>query len=213
MRPQDIRVEIKELLRAFAEVDGPKKKQKCVTTELLRDMLALAHDLSEFHEHNADLIVGAYFFAMRACEYAKTKRKGKTKPLRLGNITFRDRRKRIVAQTDPMLEKKAVYVSICFEDQKNGLKMDRRTQAESNDRELCPVGSWSRVCKRVRRTVKGADDDTLVCMIGLGKQGNVCATDKSTLELLRLTCRTCGSDGLYGIKPHDSRTISYRMLQ
>ncbi len=210
LRQQDQRLAIRELIKAFSASDGPKKKQKSVTTELLCDMLELTKEMGEFHQHSADLIVGAYFFAMRACEYAKTKTPGQTKTLSLGNITFRDKRRRILSHDDPLLEEKAAYVTICFVNQKNGLKMDRRTQARSNHDELCPVRSWARVCKRVRRTTGHCDDNTLVCKIGIKGKGNVFATDESTLKLLRLTCRTYGSDGLYGIEPHELGTKSVR---
>ena len=202
MRQQDQRLAIRELIKAFSALDGPKKKQKSVTTELLCDMLELTKEMGEFHQHSADLIVGAYFFAMRACEYAKTKTPGQTETLSLGNITFRDKRRRILSHDDPLLEEKAAYVTICFVNQKNGLKMDRRTQARSNHDELCPVRSWARVCKRVRRTTGHCDDNTLVCKIGIKGKGNVFATDESTLNLLRLTCRT------YGRTPGQTETLA-----
>jgi hypothetical protein len=41
------------------------------------------------YAHTADLVLGAFFFAMRSCEYTKTARPGRTKRIQMGGIVFR----------------------------------------------------------------------------------------------------------------------------
>jgi hypothetical protein len=88
---------VKELLKAFEARDPPPNRQKAIARHRpqiipLRDLKQLAACWGELAEHSADLIEGAYFFAMRSREFCKAKRKGKNKTLRLRNILFRDRR-------------------------------------------------------------------------------------------------------------------------
>lgn len=92
-----------------------------------------------------DLIEGGFFFAMRVHKFAKAQRKGKTKHITLGNISFWDRMRVILSQLDPKLEEKAYFVTITFVDQKNRKKMDRRTQQATKER-VCPARAQAWVC-------------------------------------------------------------------
>ena len=73
-----------ELNKLFAgmEADSPNVvRQKAITPKLLRHIIHDTNEaiLNEPKDHAADLIVGAFFFAMRACEYVKTPVPGITK--------------------------------------------------------------------------------------------------------------------------------------
>jgi hypothetical protein len=57
----------------------------------------------------------------------------------MGCIVFRTLSRRVLNLTDPALLKLADYVTIIFKDQKNGKKMDARTQKRSGHAYLCPV--------------------------------------------------------------------------
>jgi hypothetical protein len=61
-----------------------------VTPALLLDLHAFFQDKPVGIRHTADLILGSYFFAMRACEFCITEKPGRTKRLTTDNITFRD---------------------------------------------------------------------------------------------------------------------------
>lgn len=122
---------IRALLRAIDHISPPEKRQKAITPKLLRKLWKLSSlkgTDANIHDHAIDLIIGAFFFAMRPCEYVSTGQPGKTKILRLRTIQFRCRKKRVIAHTDSRLLRKARFVSVTFEDQKNGDKMDVRTQ-------------------------------------------------------------------------------------
>jgi len=91
---------IRSLLRGFESIDDPPNRQKAVTPALLRDLVKMVTNFPEGSRHAADLIVGAYFFAMRACEFCSTKNRGRTRILTCGNVTFRDKDRNQVRQSE-----------------------------------------------------------------------------------------------------------------
>jgi hypothetical protein len=139
----ELRPVLNDLFRAFKASDGPLEKQKALTPDLLRDMAKSYEQMGEVGRHTADLTVGAYFFAMRACEFCKTPRRGKTRLLALENVEFRDTRKRVISHDDPELLRRARFVTITFVDQKNREKFEKRTQPRTRRKWLCPVRAWA----------------------------------------------------------------------
>jgi hypothetical protein len=95
----------------------------------------------------ARLAIGAFFFAMRSCEYLKVRGPRKTKLLTLGNIRFRHKRVP-VAHSDPRLHLSTV-VSITFVSQKNGKKDTTITMYRTEDDILCPVKAWAAIVKHL----------------------------------------------------------------
>ena len=77
-------------------------------------------------DHMADLIIGAFFFAMRSCKYALPKEPGRTITIRLGGVTFFDIQHKEINQNHPHLLQIAVHVRLLFEDQKNKEKCERK---------------------------------------------------------------------------------------
>jgi hypothetical protein len=210
---------IRALLRGFEAIDDPPKRQKAVTPALLRDLVAMVQDFPEGSKHAADLIVGAYFFAMRACEFCTTRNRGRTKILTCGNVTFRDKDRNEVPHSDAQLGFKSAFVTICFVDQKNGTKMERRSQRRSGVPGLCPVEAWSAVIHRIQRqfpeiTNKG---DLPVCSYKSGcetstmrSKGHHEVSDERVRELLRSTCQIFDGVNQYGISAGEIGTRSIR---
>ena len=143
--------EIRELIAAMKADSPDRAAQKAITPKLLRYMAAEASltILNHPTDHATDLIIGAYFFAMRACEFTWSSRKGKTKIIRLGGIKFYDCDRNEIPHEDPDLVRKAEYVWILFEDQKNGERNESRSQRKSFHRILCPVLQFARAVQRV----------------------------------------------------------------
>ena len=174
----------------------------------------MVRDFPEGSKHAADLIVGAYFFAMRACEFCATKNRGRTRVLTCGNVLFRDENRNEVLHSDGALGEKAVFVTICFVDQKNGTKMERRSQRRSGVDGLCPVQPWASVVKRIDRQFKDVQDksDLPVCTYkqedGGSKRYEV--SDERIRDLLRSTCRTYDGINQYGIGEREVGTRSIR---
>jgi hypothetical protein len=110
----------------------PTNWQTALTPEMLKDLQLLAQGMGGTTTHTGDLIEGAFFFfAMRGCEFVQVRKRGRTRPLTLGNLPFQDKRGMERDQDDPDLEAKARFVTITFVDQKNRKKMDRRSQRMS----------------------------------------------------------------------------------
>jgi hypothetical protein len=158
------------------------------------------------YDHAVDLIIAAFFFAMRSCEYTKTPKEGLTKRITLRNVTFRDDQKNIMKHSDPNLENKARYVTVRFEAQKNREKCDVRTQRSTGDYVLCPVRRLARAVIRCHRSNLLVSVNTPICLFN-GSQ----ITLSFTRKLLRRTCDVFGGKERFGFDPlKDIRNHSIR---
>ena len=198
------------MIRGYEKDDPPPRRQKAVTPALLLDLVKYTKGLSEWAKHAADLIVGGYFFAMRACEFCRTEKPGRTRRVTLGDIVFRDQHSRVVAQGDPKLDEKAMFVTICFTDQKNGTKMERRSHRKTGQETLCPVKSWARVVQSVRSQIRTREDDSIpVCVYREGQSAKEIRSSQ-VLQLIRESCEFHDGENRYGIKASELGTRSIR---
>ena len=69
--------------------------------------------------HMVDLIIGAFFFAMRSCEYTIPTELEKTTTTQLGGVTFSNVQQKEINQNNLHLLQIAIHVRLLFEDQKN----------------------------------------------------------------------------------------------
>ena len=183
--------ELRGLLTAMEESSPSKKIQKAMTPKLLRYMVfaTLADIINDPVDHATDLIVGAFFFAMRSCEYSWSNRKGRTKMITLGGIKFLDAGRKELSHDDPDLASLAEYVWICFEYQKNGEKDETRTQRRSEDPALCPVIRFIRVVQRVRRFVPDTTDETPLCPVNSFRHRSDFVSQTFTRSLMKKVCK------------------------
>ena len=135
----------------------PTKQQKalplCIIKELVKNKSA------ERGKALGDLAITAFFFTMRSCEYLKVACKEgerKTKRLRVRNIRFY-RNGRELLRSDPTLQA-SDYVSVTFEDQKNGKRQDTIIMQNSGDIILCPCRSLARIIQRILRYPDSNED-------------------------------------------------------
>jgi hypothetical protein len=205
---------VRALLKAFDNADPPPQRQKAITPKLLRQLFKFlaggpkANRVSAY-AHTADIVLGAFFFAMRSCEYTKTARPGRTKKVRMGCIVFRTLSRRVLPLTSPDLLKLADYVTIVFEDQKNGKKMDARTQRRSGHAYLCPVLRWGSAVQRILRTIPTWTDQTSLCSVFL--DGQILEISNAFVrKLLRHTCLLYGGFTTFGFHPHEIGNRSIR---
>lgn len=199
------------MIRGFERVDPPPNRQKALTPALLKDTYEFAQLEGGWTRHAADLIIGGYFFAMRACEFCATERPGRTRKLTLGQVVFRDEESKPIAQEDPLLSSKAMFVTVCFVDQKNGSKMEKRSHRRSGHSLLCPVRAWARVTQRVRREVKSDDYDAIpVCAHSPSRDVGEQISSGQILTLLRKACSKNDGANKYGISPNELGTRSIR---
>jgi hypothetical protein len=155
----------------------------------------------------AQLAILAFFFAMRSCEHTSTPNPGRTKKIDIGHVVFRNARKRILPANCNIDD--AVYVTVTFVDQKNGLKMDVRTQQKTGDPVLCPVLQAHALISRIRRLVPNYDDTTTLNTLHLAGR-TVSLSSTYLLRQIRQTCKACGGKKAFGFDPKDIGTHSLR---
>ncbi len=105
--------------RGFKNNDPPTKQQVAVTGLVLRKFYSTA--LSTLDKIMCEFFIGAFFFAMRSCEYLNVSGKKKTKILTIKNIRFFKGRSE-VHHSNPYLHLDTT-VSITFEFQIKDTKM------------------------------------------------------------------------------------------
>jgi hypothetical protein len=97
----------------------------------------------------ADLIVVAYFFLLRVCEYTKSRRATRTVPLRRQDIQLWNNGA-IILHTAPLHELLlATGATINLENQKNGVRGACVHHATSGDPDIDPVRSLARLVHRI----------------------------------------------------------------
>ena len=158
----------------------------------------------------ADLAILAYFFAMRSCEITTTPNRGRTKIIRLGGVAFRNKegREMDIRNYDDLL-KEATRITVTFEDQKNGLKMDKRTHQRTGDIVMCPVRRMASIARRMINDGMDTGPDTPVNLVRCNGQ-SVQITGEYLRDSLRTTCREGGGKATFGYDPDEIGTRSIR---
>jgi hypothetical protein len=191
--------------RAYKTLDPKEVQQKAIPLCVL-SAIALK-DTTETQVATSQLILGAFFFACRSCEYLRVPnaKEKKTKCLTLRNIAFH-LNGAVLPHSSPLLTV-ADNVAITFETQKNGRKFDTVTQWATHHETLCPVTQWACLVKRIRN-YPGANDDTNVSAVWHhGKIHHM--TSKEITDALRDGLSVFGSKKLR-IEPNEIGTHSIR---
>jgi hypothetical protein len=193
-------------LKGYTNQDPAEKPQKAITPRILRALIAVR--TTTLDEAISQLAVGAFFFAMRSCEYSKVSKstERRTKLLVICNIRF-FRRRRERPHSDPTLHL-ADSVSITFEFQKNDERDATITMHRTGDATLCPVISWSSIVRRIH-AIPGTSNSSPVCtyLRADGTPGLV--TSKQILDRIRDRVTAIGKDVL-GFEAWEVGTHSIR---
>jgi hypothetical protein len=179
-------------LRGYKSVDPGEKPQVAITGSVLRKFHQLA--LSAFDKALCELFIGAFFFAMRSCEYLKVQGPRKTKLLELRNIRFFQANATIPHSSSSLSS--ADCVSITFELQKRDTKNDTITQHKSGDKLLCPVKVWASIVRRIR-SYQSTDASTTVNTFQFPEGGKLhLFSGAELLKRLRFATTAIGQDSL-----------------
>ena len=136
-------------IRGYRIEDPACKRQAPVSPLVLRFILKTAS--TEREVLIANLVIGAFFFACRSCEYSKTTGEPRTRILRIEDMQFLKREEGVVRVKEPS-DDGLTAVRIVFRLQKNLHKEEMVTQHASGDKALCPVRAWGYVCKRALKS-------------------------------------------------------------
>ena len=206
---------VRSLLKAFDNEDPARNQQRAITPKLLRAMYTMAGADAETTRDSelaivADLAIMGYFYAMRSCEFTQTPQRGRTKLIRLSGIVFRDANNVEMDNRDCRMRADAERVTITFENQKNGLKMDRRTHQRSGDPVLCPVKRIAALVDRILRTVPSANADTPINAVYLSGTLHQQISSTTVRNFMRSTCTAKGGKQVFGFDALDIGTKSIR---
>jgi hypothetical protein len=204
---------LKALFRAYDNLDPPPKRQKAITPRFIRALHKLGSASTVLranaYDHAVDLIIGAFFFAMRSCKYCIPTTPGHTKTICLRHLRIRDKQLRELPLTHLRLDAVAEYVTVCFEEQKSGVKDDSRSQRRTNNPLICPCWRLGRAVRRVISTVSDWTGDTLLCTVQSRTTSNT-INNTFTKRLLRHTCQIYGGHATFGFHPHEIGNRSVR---
>jgi hypothetical protein len=197
---------IRAFLKAFDNNDPPPRPKFLRTfCAFLSTATSKTGDASTL-AHVADLVLGAFIFAMRSCECTKLVPTGR---VRLGCFVFRTASRRVLLHSDPKLLHHAEHATILFEDQKNGKKMDARTHSRSGHKFLCPVLRWGSAIQRIIATIPGWSEQTTLCLMVL--DGDTVEIGNAFVrKLLRHTCSIFGGFKTFGFHPQEIGNKSLR---
>jgi hypothetical protein len=123
-------------------------------------------------------------------------------------VTFRDASHKEIPHTSPKLSS-AFRVTVTFKNQKNGLKMDRRTHERTGDPVMCPVLRLASLIKRILRADGRAGPDTPVSTIWVAEERDIVTSDELRHQL-RSACTRGGGTGTFGYGAIDIGTRSIR---
>jgi hypothetical protein len=193
-------------LKGYTNQDPSVTPQKALTPRVIRALTA--SNSTTLDEAINQLVRGAFFFAMRSCEYLKVpdSDKRRTKLLLLRNLRFFRARLQLL-HSDPALHL-ADSISITFEFQKNDDRDAIITMHRTGDAVLCPVIAWSSIVHRVR-SLPGTSDNSPVCTYRRADGSIGLVTSKQTLHRIRDRVTAIGKDVL-GFSAFEVGTHSIR---
>ena len=191
--------------RFYKRNDGPETQQKAATISMIRCLAT--YSATSIDIAIGQLIIGAFFFAMRSCEYlhVPASETRKTKILRLKDIRFY-RNRRLVPHSSTSLHASDI-VAITFVSQKNEERNDIVNQYRTNDEILCPVKAWAAVVTRIRSYKHTNDSTTVNTYLSDGKLLHL--TSANVRLSLRRATIALGHDRL-GFGPDSVGTHSLR---
>jgi hypothetical protein len=111
---------------------------------------------------------------------------------------------------DPELLAISEFVTVTSVNQKNGKKMDSRTQRKPGDPHMCPVLRFGSQVRRVLCMIPGASGSTTINTISIdAKIGLITST--YILNILRNTCYSFGGKATFGFDPQEIGNKSIRL--
>ena len=143
---------MQQCFKGYVNLDPPEKQQKAIPFSVLLFMMKLAGNCA-LAITIAQLAMGAFFFAMRSCEYSKAgnEEKKRTKVLCLRNIRFFKENKEVLHgrnMTTPL--DSCDYVYITYEMQKNNSKNDSVGMYRSKSKaKYDSVTAWAAIITRI----------------------------------------------------------------
>jgi hypothetical protein len=185
---------LERIISSFVKSDPAVQRQPALPLSVFRKL----YNNRQTHLNLClgQLAVAALFFGNRSCEYLKVDENEvndrQTKILRLRNLVFR-RNGQIIRSRQESELKKANTISVTYENQKNGEKMETITHRNSGQ-DICPVRVWSEIYARIIN-YSNATENSPVCTFC--NNGNLFSLTSTLMrQRLRETVMEVGCDAL-----------------
>jgi len=146
---------LRRQLKGYTNDDPAETPQQAISAEVLERLYHLS--TLPLDKHIIDLLIIAFFFAMRSCEYCKVTGSRRTKIIRLKGIRF-FLGKRELPHNSPNLHL-ATSVTLTFEYQKNDMRDEHVTAHCTHHPFMCPVVQLVKLVRRLR-SIPGTTDNT-----------------------------------------------------
>jgi hypothetical protein len=143
---QQLDVRFRQQYKQWKDADPTPQPEHALPNSTVQ-LLARSYSASPHIKYRiiADLIIVAYFFLLRVCEYTKSSRTTRTVPLRRQDVQLW-RKKRLLSHALPLEDLlQADAVTINFENQKNGIKGAVVHHTSSGKLSFDPVKSMARL--------------------------------------------------------------------
>ena len=193
-------------IKAYRNLDPPANQQAAVSLRLLLHLDKMKKTLVD--SIVCDLVLFAFFFAMRSCKYSSVQGTRKTKTICLGDIQFFSEKTKRVMTFDSEEIIQADSISVTFRDQKNGKKMDIRTVWKSGHTRACAVLAAIHIVRRLAIYKCTFKKETLLCTISSSDKPKL-VTATMIRNRLQVAAGSIGAAEL-GYKPSDYGTHSIR---
>ena len=176
---------LQRLFRGYKNNDPGTTQQKAIPWPLIKQMCARpCGNRDSPLDIFSKLMMLAFFFAMRSCEYLKVEKseERRTSPLRKRNIVFMkdhtvlDHSSRYLEQADT--------VTLYFEFQKRDLRNDSVTQAKTGHSRDCPVKAAAAIIRRMQRQGM-SDHDFIYSFIHEKTKKKTTFTSRVAKQMLR----------------------------
>jgi hypothetical protein len=197
------------LFKALDNIGDQPNRQRVITPNFLRYLHRLGSNrppkACAIHHAVDLLIVGLFSFQPGLARlFVQRTQERPRQPLELRAIIFRDASRRIIPHNNSRLLPRAEFVTVTWRNQKNGKRLDSRTQRRTRDRRLCPALCLDHVVQQVLHTVPYVTPHTLICALyNPNTKQTTHLQDEFTLNLLRSTCAMFGGKSTFGFHPHE----------
>ena len=193
---------MQQCFKGYVNLDPPEKQQKAIPFTVLLTMMKLAGSCA-LAIAIAQLAMGAFFFAMRSCEYSKAGReeKKRTKVLCLRNIRFFKNNKEVPHGPNMLVALNTCdYVYITYESQKNDSKNDSVGMYRSKTKEKYDsVTVWAAIVTRIWSYEGTTMDSKVNTYQYRNSQGKLVTTEISSSRIrtkLRVAVKMMGKGAL-----------------
>ncbi|KAI2505717.1 hypothetical protein MHU86_8679 [Fragilaria crotonensis] len=184
-------------LKKYADDDPGVAQQQAIPLEVIRKVRSWSRN--ELDVAVGQLVVTAFFFAMRSCEYSDVGGGRRTSVVRVDDVRFRKQDETLTTFSYEQT-RNADAVTITYRQQKNGDKGAKVTQHRNNNpgqADICPVRTLAELIHRIRGYERlGRTNPKINAFVSTTSNELEHVSSKTILEQLRAATILSGEERL-----------------